>query len=228
MLRGKGDLRFLLVILPGVVVVEEANRRGINLNLLYLLLLLSIYVWLAAAVTRVRTAVLLFALLAFLALVPQKIQIPAFQDPAPVDDDQMYTATIPEGQTWWYTFTLTGLEGHLARCGPLPGTLYIGGDRLNESTIGVRLDGTTMTKAPHFSRVNGLDQMQVVPSLDGVHRFSVGLTPMPNRKPGIRLGPETDGKIVYSDSVFLELKNDNCTILYETLRRVEPSAPVAH
>lgn len=219
MVLGKaGDLRRAWAVAAATVLIWVVHTLGINHNLVFLLLLLSIYVSAAAAIARVRTLVATFACFAAIALTPYKIAVPAFIDPAHVDDRRLFTATIPEGQIWRYTFTLSGLANHEARCGQLPATVYMNGERLNASSVRVRIDGTTLMEPPSFLKGYYRDEIELRPKLDGVRQFSVALSALPGATPAIRLGPEIHGTTVYSDAVYVQFKNANCTILYETFR----------
>lgn len=223
-----GDPQRLVTVAAGTAVVVVVHAVGVNNNWLYLLILLAVYVVIAVALRRVRDWIVLFTVLAGIAMAPRKIPAPEFLDPATPSDRTKFVAVIPDTQTWRYTFTLNGLDRHVAECGLLRGTLHIDGDRLQDRTIDLRITGTVLMTEPIFGRSNGLDTIEAAPVLDGVRQFSVLLTAKAGEAPAIRLGPEIHGMRVFSDSVYLEMKNANCTVVYETLRQVEPAAHPSH
>lgn len=214
-------------MVAGLLVIASVKLSGVNHNLLFLSLLASIHMFLAATVTTRRRGALLVAITATLALFPREVPAPALVEVAPAHARRAFNAVVPSGQAWRYDFTLTDLAGHYARCGGLPGMVYVTGEGLAESTIAVRLVGTTWSAAPKFVKSNNLDQIQISPILPGVQKFSVILTATSGSTAAIRLGPETDGRQVFSDAVFLELKNRRCTILYETPRLVDDAPRAA-
>jgi hypothetical protein len=215
-----GDLRLWFAAIPAMSMIYAVYRFEVNHNLLYLSILAAGFVALALLARRARSLILLVIACAILALVPRRIDVPLYQDPGQVDDRQYFTATIPPGAVWRYTFTLNELEERRRQCGTLPPRVYIDGNRLNAETVEVRLHGAVAAEPPVFLRSNGLDQIQVTPDLTAVRQFSVDLEARPGRDPAIRLGPEVRGDQLLSDSVFLELKNPTCTVIYQTPRRV--------
>lgn len=219
-----GSFRPWLLIVPGVIVVAAVYDRGVNLNLLYLSMILGVYVTLAVAVNRAAVGVVLLAGMTVFVFKPRPLAVANLLDPAHVDDRQVFTATIPAGDTWRYTFTLKDLDERRRECGELPPVIYVDGNRLTDATTQVHLEGAALASPPRFLFANGLDQIQIVPSLDGVTRFELWLSAKPGQQPAIRIGPEiVGGTHVYSDSVFLELKNSACTVLYQTPRRSPPT-----
>jgi hypothetical protein len=219
-LRAADHIR-LMTWAAGGLVLLITRLTGINYNFLYLLIAFSLFGTATIAVTRPRVAVAAVALLALLLWFPRKIPAPTEIDPAPVDDTQMFTATIPQGVEWRYHFDVSALPNH-RDCGDMTPTLYADGDRLKDATVSVRLEGTSAKTPFVFTRSNGLDNIVIAPVVDGIREFTLVLTAKPDQKPAIRIGPETNGTQVFSDSVYLEVKNAQCTIQIQTLRAAGP------
>ena len=194
-----------------------------NQNLVFLTILAAVALAILAATRSRVIANVTVAMAGFWAFWPAAVSLPPFIDPAVVDNHTARTSRIGATEQWNYRFTLRGLDRHTARCGHLQGMLFLDGENLNAATIDVVVDGAPASP-PEFLRSNTLDQIRIAVALDGQPAVVVRLRPKPGQTPEIRVGPEALGSTIFSDAVFLELKNDNCTVLYQTLRDRQPAA----
>jgi hypothetical protein len=214
------DVRQALRTGLGAIVILTTHAVGLNGNQVFIAVVLAAFVTVSMIVTSRRAALTMIAAAGTLAACPMRVAPLTIEDPTAVTDRGLFTAAIPAGQTWQYSFTLTDADDRERECGSFESTIYIDGGQLKDETVNIRLDGAPLLAPPTFLNSNGLDQIRVGTNVTGIRSLSVSIAAKPGATPGIRVAPETDGTTIYTDSVFLELKNPKCTVIYETIRRV--------
>jgi len=217
-----GDWRHLCITASGVALIIAAYDVGLNRNQVFVAILTALFVSLSVFATDLRRAIAIITAGTLLAAFPMPLAPLQLSDPAMVTDRVSGTTALPAGEVWQYSFTLTDIDDWHYKCGRFEPLLYIDGMGLNESSVDVAIDAASLRDQPKFVKSNVFDEIQLPIDLTDVRRFNISLMAKPNAKPSIRVAPETDGTIIYSDAVFLELKNPKCTIIYETTRRVVP------
>ena len=191
-------------------------------NVVFLTILAAVTFSAIASARKRWTAYLAAVLAGVWALSPTVVSPPQIIDPAIVDDRNLFTSRIGAGEQWRYTFTLRGLDRHRAECGTLTGTFFIDGDNLRQETVEVEVEGIS-AKPPEFVKSIGLDQIRIAADVGEEKTVSVRLRARPGHTPAMRIGPEVLGRKIYSDSVFFELTNPHCTVVYQTVRDVQPA-----
>jgi hypothetical protein len=214
--------RHAVVIALGALVVVLPYLLEYNDNQVFLLLVLVSYVTIAVVLRRTAARAVLLAVCIILAWFPAEIPEAKMVDPGPVDRNQ-FTQTIPLQRRWRYTFTLRDIAQRHPECGQYPasGIVYVDGTGLDEANLRLEIEGAKWLKPPELVKSGSLDQLRLTPDLAGVREFSIMLSAKPGGSPALRLGPESSGMIIYSDSVFLEFKDDKCTVIHETRRAID-------
>lgn len=190
---------------------------GRNQNALFLSILTALALCVVCATPRRWVAYLIALAAAWWTWSPSPMKTPSLYAPAVVNELRFTASRLPDNEQWRYTFSLRDLASHVDECGAMPATIYIDGGQLSADTIEVQVDGVK-TEPPRFVKSNGLDQIQLGADVSHASTVSVLLRSRPGTTPAIRVGPETLGAAIYSDAVFVELKNERCTVLYQTRR----------
>jgi hypothetical protein len=196
---------------------------GRNQNAVFLAILAAVTFSIVCSARRRSTAYAAALASGFWVLSPIVVSPPPLVDPAAVDNYNLLTARINAGEQWRYEFTLRGLDRHVHDCGALTGRFYIAGENMTAATLAVTIEGTTAGE-PEFLQSNGLDQVVVTAEATTEKTVAVVLRARPGQTPAMRLGPESVGRVIYSDAVFFELRNPQCTIVYHSMRDVHRAA----
>jgi hypothetical protein len=206
----------------GVLIIVSPYLSGRNQNQLFLVILLAAFLTVATVVRSTIGGSALLLATAIVAWFPADLPEVKLVDPGKVDRRDLLLEMIPVQRRWRYTFTLRDVGRLHPECNEHPesSAVYVDGIGLDDSGVEVGVEGTTWRKPPELRKKYALDQILLTPATDGVPEFSISLTAKPGGSPGIRLGPEPPGPFVFSDAVFLELKDPRCTIIYETRREV--------
>ena len=210
----------------GIAVFGVVYFYPLNRNLLYLSFLGVTYVMFSISFTRFRTMLAALAVFAVLAAIPVNIPKEKFVKLEP-DQSQLingnYYVQLKPGEVWQYNFQVTDIEKHQRECGGnLQGMLVI--DGINLSGLEVNIGGySSLGTDTHLERTYDMDQVLIFLDDNVSGEFAVHLRLKAGASPMIRLGPEAHGFDIYRDAVWLEFKNEQCSVLYHAQRRVIPA-----
>ena len=196
---------------------------GINRNLLYLSMLLSVAIMMSVVLRRGWAALVGLGVCAFLACVPAKVAELGTLYPAPRDRpgaENMWVTAIGEGETWTYEFTLAGLV-KIAGNADLTGFLYIDGRNLSGLVVSVQ--GEALEGGPFIVKKNGIDHIAIPLGNPKAGTVTVSLRGAPQAAPRIFHGPEVHGSSVYGDAVWLEFTSGQDRKIYEATRTMAAS-----
>jgi len=214
-------------VISGIAVFGAIYLFSLNRNLLYLSLLWVIYIISSALFTRFKEMLVGLVVCVFLVVAPVNIPGVKFVDPAP------YTETINQGyvmhyalpkslEIWQYVFQVDEIEHHQLECGGnLQGRLLI--DGLDLSGLEISLGGNASAGSTQQIIKYAIEEIQIPLDVSASGRVVISLRVKMGTSPKIFLGPEAHGFDVYSDAVWLEFKNERCSVLYHAQRRVIPA-----
>lgn len=216
-------------IICGAAALVAIYAFSLNRNVLYLSLLGATYILFSALFTRFRFTLIGLAILVILAATPADVPKTIFVKP---DDGRQfvngyfYNQPKPAEQ-WQYTFHVENLAAHQRECGGnLTGNLIVNGFNLNGFIVtleGQALPAMQVTTLKKSKAAVTVEQALIPLDKNILGNFTVSFQLKPTASSWIFIGPETDGLDIYSDAVWIEFKNEQCSVLYHAQRQTLPS-----
>ncbi len=191
---------------------------GVNRNLLYLSMLLSVAAMVSVLFSRWWSVLLGLCACVYLACVPARVEDLGALYPAPRNipgAEKMWVTEIGEGETWTYQFTL----GDLARDGRgagMSGYLYVDGRNL--SGLEIEMLGKTLNGSAYCGKKSGIDHVAIPLQIGTDSALTVSLRGDPGAHARIFHGPEVHGFDVYGDAVWLEFTGDRDRLIFHAKR----------
>lgn len=211
-------------IICGVASIGVIYIFSFNRNILYLSFLWAIYTISSALFTHFKTVLVGLAILVFLAIYPINIPKGEFIKPTQnrVDFKDYYYTRPKPSKVWQYTFQVKNIEKHQRECGgKLQGNLIIEG--IDLLGLEIVIEGNIFSNADKYIQQKyQLEQIQIPLEKNSSREIVVSLHPKTGASPLINLGAESHEFDIYSDAVWLEFKNNQCSVLYHAQRHVIP------
>jgi hypothetical protein len=213
-------------IASGIAAFGTIYLFSFNRNILYLGLLAATYIVSSAFFTSPRIMLVVLASFAFLAASPAGIPKATFIKPSKgyrFIKGNYYEQPGPGG-TWQYKFQVSRLEQYQLECGgALQGSLIIDGRDLDGFVIDFGSGGYSIKDGILVDKGLNAQHLSIPLEKDISGEFVVSLRRKTDAPARIFIGAETDGSDIYSDAVWLEFKNERCSVLYHAKRQVVPA-----